>query len=372
MTDAGIFPNGVALGSAFYDRDEECKALIQNIDHNRHTVLIAPRRFGKTSLMRKVLDKKKYPHLWLDMMTLTSKEDIQKSIFEHASDLIVSMGKTEEKIKVLLKKCFSIFKPELSIDLASVVKVSFSTNIRLPEKNLIDVLQGLDMAARLTKSRSVIIFDEFQEIVNVEVGSSLQASIRHAAERATHITYLFSGSKHRALRRLFNGKQNPLYELCDQMAIGLVSEEFYREYIQESAKKKWGYGLNEAILSKIFMYTECYPRYVNELCARIWMNPLNPTPELIKQLWEDFIFSRKNGIREELSSLKMNERKLFKYLCFNKTREPYSRSVLLESDLSQATVQRALETLLDKDLVVDIDGEYNVIDPTYKFYFEMF
>ena len=102
------------------------------------------------------------------------------------------------------------------------------------------------------------------------------------------------------------------------------------------------------------------------------MNELDPSPELVKKLWEDFIFSRKNGIREELSGLKLNERKLFKYLCFHQTKEPYSRSVLLASDLSQATVQRSLETLLDKDLVVDIDGEYCVIDPTYKFYFEMF
>jgi hypothetical protein len=238
--------------------------------------------------------------------------------------------------------------------------------------DLIEGLKAVDQVAQATKQRAVIICDEFQEIVHLDKDSTLQASIRHAAERAQNITYLFSGSKHRALRRLFNGKKNPLYELCDPMTLELIPEAYYREYLQATAEKKWGYPLSEEILKRLFQYTAYYPKYINALCARLWMHELAPTAELVDKLWEDYIFARKGGIREELGGLKLNERKLFRYLCFNPTNAPFSQAFLSGVGLSQAGVQRALESLQENDLVIYNGEIYRVIDPTYKRYFELF
>lgn len=71
-------------------------------------------------------------------------------------------------------------------------------------------------------------------------GITLQASIRHAAERSKSITYLFSGSKHRPLKKLFFGKDNPLYHLCDQLTLERISEIGYQEFLNHAAKEKWG------------------------------------------------------------------------------------------------------------------------------------
>lgn len=365
------FPAGLALGEAFYDRKQERINLNININKGIHTVLIAPRRFGKTSLIKKVLDESGIPYLWLDFMTITSKEEAQKRFLSHISELIVKIAKTEDRLKAFITKYFAMFKPEISVGVPGFLKVTLKADDSTT-MDLTEALLRLDHLAQDSKIRIAIVCDEFQEIVRIDTASTLQALIRHAAERSQFITYLFSGSKHQPLRRLFTGKQNPLYELCDQMTIERISEKDYREYLQKEAKKKWGYPLSEIILKKIFHYTDYFPKYVNALCAKLWFNELEPSPELIDKLWEDYIFARKTAIAEELNDLTLNQLRLLKYLCNNPTNSPFSFEVSKNSGLSVSAIQTALPVLVDKGLVVELENTYCVLDPTFKYYFSMF
>lgn len=368
---SALFPSGLAIGEAFYDRVQERSNLKKNLDHGIHTVLIAPRRFGKTSLIRKVLDESETPFIWLDFMAITSKEEAQTRFLTHMSDLIVKIAKTEARLKKLASQYFNLFKPEITVGIPGFLKIVLKPE-KIPQAGIAEALLNLDCLAQDVGVRIAIVCDEFQEIVHVDKDATLQASIRHAAERAQSTTYLFSGSKSRPLRRLFHGKQNPLYELCDQMVIARISEQDYRDYLQAEAKKKWGYPLSETILTKIFEYTDLYPRYVNALCAKIWFSDLEPTPELVDQLWENYIFARKSDIAGELNDLTLNQRKLFRYLCSNPTQTPFKYETSVAAELSISAIQVALPVLLEKDLVTKIDGIYRVLDPTFKNYFDLF
>ena len=108
------FTAGLALGEAFYDRKQERINLKTNINKGLHTVLIAPRRFGKTSLIKKVLDESDTPYLWLDFMTVTSKEEAQKRFLSHIVSLLLRIAKTEDRLKALITKYFARFKPEIT------------------------------------------------------------------------------------------------------------------------------------------------------------------------------------------------------------------------------------------------------------------
>jgi len=119
------FPAGLALGDAFYDRVQERQDLTKNINHGIHTVLIAPRRFGKTSLIRKVLDESKLSYIWLDFMAITSKDEAQTRFLTHISELIVKIAKTEERLKKLMTKYFKRFRPEIAVGIPGFLKVTF-------------------------------------------------------------------------------------------------------------------------------------------------------------------------------------------------------------------------------------------------------
>lgn len=366
-----LFPLGLALGDAFYDRVVERKALKHHIENGRHTALIAPRRFGKTSLLKKVLDDAKIHYIWLDFMAITSREEAQQRFLNHIAELIVKIAASQEKLLKKMLQTFTKFKPEITLGIPGVLSVAFKLE-KIPHAGVMDALLLLDQLAQEHKIRLAIVCDEFQEIISIDQDATLQASIRHAAERAQAITYLFSGSKHRPLRRLFNGKENPLYALCELFTIERISEKDYREYLQKEAQAKWGFALNEEILQKIFQYTDFYPKYINALCAKLWFSDQEPTSELVDQCWENYIFSKKTDIAEELSDLTLNQRKLLRYLCYHPTTSPYANETSKNSGLAVSAIQTALPVLLDKDFVIDAGGCYRVLDPTFKYYFNKF
>ena len=232
----------------------------------------------------------------------------------------------------------------------------------------------LDDIAKHAGVHIVFVFDEFQEIVQLEEkNSAFQGAIRHAVERSEQVTYLFSGSKQEALRTLFTGKKNPLYELCTLMPLPLISEAYYQSYLKTEFHKHWQHPVGQEIIDRILHHTKCYPKYVNALCLLLWSLKSIPTTEHVDLYWKEFMFSRKSSIRDELGTLKMSDRKLLRSLCFQATKEPtgleYSRVCLLPT----STVGRSIKELILKDFIyVDQEGYYRPIDPTYQAYFILF
>lgn len=56
------FSLGIAKGEAFCNRVSKRKQLISNIEKNKHTIVISPRRYGKSSLVLCSLDEMKFLH----------------------------------------------------------------------------------------------------------------------------------------------------------------------------------------------------------------------------------------------------------------------------------------------------------------------
>ena len=61
------FPRGIATGIAFCNRENERQRLIKNINSRQHTLIMSPRRYGKTSLALKNLEKIKWPYAQVNL-----------------------------------------------------------------------------------------------------------------------------------------------------------------------------------------------------------------------------------------------------------------------------------------------------------------
>ena len=83
------FPQGIAMGDTFLGREKELRALNYNIQKGHHTLLIAPRRFGKTSLALNVLEKLKLPYFEMNLQSIAlfSKE----KYFDNRSSIQLTM-----------------------------------------------------------------------------------------------------------------------------------------------------------------------------------------------------------------------------------------------------------------------------------------
>jgi len=370
---ANIFPRGLALGKAFYDRVNERKKLKSNIEHTIHSVLIAPRRYGKTSLIAQVLYEHKVNHVWIDFMTITSKEDLQAKLLQKIGELVVEIVPTAEKLKKVLAKYFKKLKPELTFKVPGIhLALKLNQDEESNKEGITEALISLDRLAQEVNKRLVMVFDEFQEILRIDEESTLQGSIRHAVERSQNVTYLFSGSKHRPLRRMFNGKENPLYALCENIPLDKIAKEDYVAFINKAATKKWGKPLEDSIMEKILSYSDRYPKYINALCSALWVSGEKPTDKVVDELWLSYLFSKKTDITEELSDLTLNQRKLLQWLCLEPASELYSQKILQELRMPQSSLQKAVDVLLEKDFITEENGVYKVLDPIWGSYFKTF
>ena len=118
--------SGLAKGQAFCNREKEQKQLLYNIDNGTATLVISPRRYGKTSLIYKVLTDAKISFSYVDLYKAVSEQDIVDYILHAIGALI---GKLEPKTDKFIK---------LATELFSDLQVSYSNsglNIELKRNN---------------------------------------------------------------------------------------------------------------------------------------------------------------------------------------------------------------------------------------------
>ena len=80
MRSRDYFPLGVAVGSSFCNRTQETSLLIDNIRNGKHTLLIATRRYGKSSLALHALGLSQCPYVEIDFYMATSEKIIEAYI----------------------------------------------------------------------------------------------------------------------------------------------------------------------------------------------------------------------------------------------------------------------------------------------------
>lgn len=367
MNSLKYFPEGIALGDAFINRKEERRNLIKRIETNQHTVLMAPRRYGKTSLVMKVSQEMKIPHCSVDLLAAYNIEYVRDQIMDKvgrlAFELLPKLNKAKEKLLSIFKK----MKPEISLG-------AFGQRLTLnlsngPLQDITELLLRLDETAKHFKKKAVIFIDEFQQISQLKNYHSIEASIRHAVERSSNISYVFSGSNRQLLKQMFGDKGRPLYRLCQTINIGRMTEDDYIDHLQSLARKKWKKILPTAVLMQIFKITELHPFYMNVLCQIIWENDFLPTVDWINEAWLNYVKTQRHVISHDITDLSPNQRKIITALGKRPTKEIQSAKFTAPLKISASSAQQAVEVLLYKDLIYrDKNGFYYILDPAIRYY----
>jgi len=236
----GLFPQGLAVGSAFCNRAKERDQLKTNIQNNRHTVLVAPRRYGKTSLVNQVITEEGLLCCEMDFLLTATPKAVEEKIFNRVGDVLLKLLPRTQKAKQKILQLFKALKPELTLTAAGQqIKFYIDVDATAVESNICDILMSLDKAANVAKKRVLVFMDEFQQIGELKDQHVIEASIRHAVERSKNVSYIFSGSNRHLLLQMFNQKSRPFYHLCQMMPLSRIDEAEHSRFIQKASRKVW-------------------------------------------------------------------------------------------------------------------------------------
>ena len=376
-----LFPSKLALGSQFCNRIVERKALADNIAKARHTVLVSPRRYGKSSLAHQVIAEMKLPFASIDLFLAHDDKTVTQRLLGGISKAVSEILPPGEKAFKKVQALFSKFKISLGLGLFQIELMQDGGDLDAVDQIYSALTSLADLAAQ-EKKKIIMFIDEFQDISAAKSSKSIQGAIRHVAQETSSLVFLFSGSNRHLLLEMFDDKSMPLYMLCDKLHLERMHSSDYRPHLESLAMKVWGKKLPDAVFNKLMALTELHPFYVNLLCHKLWKETL-PNVEKVENAWHECMEEESRRIRAEIEKLTRNQQDLLKTLALYPTEEPTGQAFSARSGLPASSLHQAFKVLSDQDVVFRVKqpdecvpffqkNQVRVLDPLMAYYFKQF
>jgi len=370
MRKRDYFPLGVAIGSSFCNRTQETSLLIDNIKNGKHTLLMATRRYGKSSLALHALEISKFPYVEIDFYMATNEKIIESYILNGVVELIGKSLGPVDKLLTSIKRYVKDLKPKLDIG-ASIFKLELTSDIESdPASN---VKEGLLLLERLLEEKNkhaVLLMDEFQNVGIIAEGKGIEGAIRHVAQKTKYLTFIFSGSNRKLLKTMFEDETRPLYKLCWKIAVKRIDVEHYQSHIQKAALLTWNKNLDDESLNKIILCTERHPFYLNKLCDMLWTYSKDKPPSIddVTRAWLEILEEEKSDAIKEISLLSLGQKIILNEIAKGINYQLTSKKTILEVQMTSSSIITAIDGLEEKDMIEKQDDRYQLINPVVRFY----
>lgn len=363
------FPLGIAQGFAFCNRKNEVKLLEENIRNGKHTLLMATRRYGKSSLALHAIELSKIPYVEIDFYMATNEKVIESYILNGVVDVIGKVLGPIDKLIASIKQYVKHLKPKLDIGTATI-KLELTSDAEVdPATNVKEALLLLESLLEENHKKAVLLLDEFQNVGIIAQGSGIEGAIRHVAQKTKYLMFIFSGSNRRLLKTMFEDETRPLYKLCWKIALQRISEEAYQQHIQKAALIAWRQKLTDDVVKEILVLTERHPFYLNKLCDKLgaYFPESPPSVKNIDETWQQILEEEKSEAIKEISGLSLNQKSVLLQIAKQVTHLTNKQSIL-SLQMAGSSILAALEALEEKDVIEKIDHQYQIINPIVKYY----
>ena len=369
MMDKNHFPQGIAFGESFLGRASELKTLKYNINSSHHTLLLAPRRYGKSSLALNALKKLKLPSVEVNFFLAVTERAAERKIIDGVQELIHSVTQRTENILSSIQTFFKNSNKKWTFSIGGVGVELNPDRKDEPATNVHTALMLLEHVLLKKKKKAVIFFDEIQELEALQEGRAIAGAIRDIAQKSEHLIFIFSGSNRRMLHYMFDNSTMPLFELCDRIILDKLDKSLYEKYLQKIAKKTWNTLLSQEVIDKIIQLSQCHPRRIYNLCYLIWKDYSKdknvPTLAKIEQCWFTLLEQRLKDVRYTLHrTLNPGQIKVLSLVASGAVRAMSGKVAQRMTNLTSPTIVKHLQALEELDYIERYDKSlYGVIDP---------
>ena len=360
------FPRGIASGDAFCNREIERKRLIANINAQQHTLIMSPRRYGKTSLVKYAVNEARVLFGEADLFVAVDAKRIEQQILSGIKKIICEINTPITQLLEILRQYFISHSAKWTVGTQGVNVALIPDQGSDPATVIMEALQALEDLLSKKQLRAVFFLDEMQEIGEVAEGKGIEGALRHVAQQTQYLSFVFSGSNRHLLSKMFYDKARPLYKLCDRIILERIDEIHYKTHINKYVKKRWSTNLPVESMEVLFRLTQCHPFYVNGLCRRVLesSNKQPPAQDEISIYWNSMVKEERQELARELSSLSSGQRKILVTISNGNNRELTGKFFLQKVNMTSSSISEALKVLEQNDyLEKREDSTYHFIDP---------
>ena len=363
----------LATKENFIDRNEDRAMLKQLLTSNINVMLISPRRWGKSSLVKRSMEelaseRKDIKVCFIDAFSIGSEAEFYRTF---ASKVIECASTKFEKWAEDAKNLLNGVIPQLVIKDQVTDFMAFDIKFKPEEKDKLSILQLPETLAKQKGIRIIVCIDEFQQLSNLAEYKDMEGKMRSVWQQQELTTYCLYGSKRHMMMDIFNNSNNPFYRFGQVVFLDKITKDNWMPFIIEGFRKT-NKHISEDYASKICDIVECHSWYLQQLSFFIW----NQTEKDVTA--EEFSYGVKQLInintpmfQSDINKLTPAQLELLRAIAAGETKFS-SAEVNSKYNLGNPnTLAKNKRSLQEQDIIEKTkDNTFHFVDPIFKLWIE--
>ena len=353
----------IVAGDYFCPRPLLERELRRLIESGQNVVIQGERRMGKTSLVCEAVRKAKGLRLlYVDLLGIRSISDFCRKVTSSVSAL--------NRKRTFLSRVADLIhrlRPTLTIDtITGSPTISIDATAASTPDSLDDVL---DMVAALAREeRLCVVFDEFQDLLNVENANGILATMRGKIQFQPETPYIFLGSVRNKMSEMFTNSRSPFYKSAALFDIDRIDDKDFTSFLIRRFKvgKR---VVTPQLVQTILDIADRVSGDVQELCDALWAS----TPENAKLTAADLptaldlVFAREaKAYIPAINKLTAIQMRVLKGIAEYGGEKVLSGEFLRAINVPNAgSVRKSVLRLIDLDILYEFDGRYRFTNPFF-------
>lgn len=360
-------------GKHFTDRELETQRLKLNFENGVNSILISPRRLGKTSLVKKVMsqiDNPKIKVVYMDIYKCRTEyefyEKFASTIIQSTASKVDKMIETaKEFIMSIVPKV--IYSPDPGTEFALSLGINPSSNtpeeiLNLPER--IALKRGIEM---------VVCIDEFQQIGEMPDTLTVQKTLRSVWQHHKHTCYCLFGSKQHMMKNLFQSRKMPFYQFGDMFFIKRIPTEKWMSFIVNRFADS-GKTISTELAQRICDAVDNYSSYVQQLAWNVFAVSSGSiiTEQDIKDGYEATMAQSVSFFVEQTANLTSYQLNLIRAICQGYHQDFGSKEVTSRFELgTKSNLTKLKKALVEREIIEITETGCYIADPLFEQWFKI-
>ncbi len=352
--------SGPLASEDMIDRDPEAEELLALAEGGHSFRLVGPRRYGKTTLLRRVLEAADREGM---VTVLVDLQDVLS-----IGEIVVRIERAYDRLKGPIRRNVDALFRSWNIGLALGGGGFTATLQRTPNVDAESVLlRLLELPAALfdrTGTASLIAFDEIQDVLAVPgADGKIRSVIQHQTDAAT---YAFAGSAPGVMQQLFADPKRPLLDQAVPKNLAPLPLDAVADYVArrfEQTRRDVG-----TALTPMLEFTRGHPQRSMMLAHYLWQR----TPRGAAADEETWVAALDQAaadsaplMRAIWRALTANERRMVRALAVTTT-PLYGEETAAAVGIKRASIGRAIESLLSNADVIRDGNRLRLTDPMFE------
>ncbi len=349
-------------GARFAGRAEELAALTARMRDGINVVVISPRRYGKTSLLRRAIRQHRQSGgavLHVNVLLCRNATMLATHLANDAWTLEGRWHRAKHTTATFVRRLR--VTPSVTFD---GDKPTFRFSADLTAEDVDTVISDIYRVLAELDQPAALVLDEFQAIT--DLGPHLPGLLKGLADELPQVSLVLAGSRRHLMERLVSARDAPLYGMAEHVALDVIPDAVMVGFLRRRSQAG-GKPMTAEAASWLLEQAGPIPNDIQHLAYEAFDGAgARVTTADVAAGFGRVVAHESSMHATRFEALPAGQRRVVLELASTPATEPYAAAFAQRVGLaSPASVRKAVHKLLDDELVVARHGTLRVSDPFF-------